>query len=38
VSLTKLLEASTFIASRLDHTLTSKYFQAARPTARKAEL
>jgi isopropylmalate/homocitrate/citramalate synthase len=30
VSLTELMEASTFIASRLDHPLPSKYFQAAR--------
>jgi hydroxymethylglutaryl-CoA lyase len=30
VSLTGLIEASTFIASRLDHPLPSKYFQAAR--------
>ena len=30
VSLTGLIEASAFIASRLDHPLPSKYFQAAR--------
>jgi len=30
VSLEGVLEASTFIAERLDHRLTSKYFQAAR--------
>ena len=30
VSLTGLMEASAFIASRLDHPLPSKYFQAAR--------
>jgi hypothetical protein len=30
VSLEGVLEASAFIAGRLDHRLTSKYFQAVR--------
>ena len=34
VSLEGVIEASAFIAERLDHRLTSKYFQAARRTGR----
>jgi hydroxymethylglutaryl-CoA lyase len=34
VSLPALLEASTFIASRVDHPLPSKYFQAAQGSKR----
>jgi hypothetical protein len=35
VSIAALIEASAFIASRVDHPLPSKYFQAAQGSRRR---